>query len=114
MPGPYSQPSWVRMNQIATARSVMYTRESGSSTFQPSAMSWSYRKRGSVHRTQTYVKRNTKVLKPKTTSVANVFRTLGSPVESHAVNRMAHPPTNRVAIKPEPLTMFEYSAIYNI
>ena len=58
-----------------------------------------------------YVKRNTNVLKPKTTSVANVFRTLGSPVESHVVNGMSHPPKNRVAMRAEAVTMFEYSAM---
>src|SRR5258708_3993502 len=58
-----------------------------------------------------YVKRNTNVLKPKATRVANVFRTLGSPVESHVVNGISHPPKKSVAMSADAVTMLEYSAM---
>src|ERR1700720_4321198 len=47
--------------RITKLVAITFTIESGSSSFHPNAISWSYRKRGSVPRIHTYTKRKTRI-----------------------------------------------------
>ena len=82
--------------------------------FQPSDMSWSYRKRGSVQRIQMKTNTNSMIFSQKNRNVANVLMKMCGATLSHAVNGMSHPPKKSVAISALAVIMFAYSAMKNI
>src|SRR5918995_847710 len=94
---------------MATHTNMMYARASGMRTFQPSAISWSYRKRGRVQRIHITKKIQNITLRKKNPEVAMVWST--PPVSSQWVNGMSHPPKNRVVTMAHTVTTFEYSAM---
>src|ERR1019366_1931438 len=105
----HPRPAW--MISMATATTMMYASESGSRIFQPSAMSWSYRKRGSVQRIHITKKIQKNVLAKKHAPVTTVWSS--PPRSSQWVNGMSQPPKNRVATIAATVTICAYSAIMN-
>src|SRR4051812_43680504 len=101
------------MMKDATARIMRYASASGSSSFQPSAISWSKRNRGSVHRTQMNTKMKNRVFAVNTNIVSKDLYQRGS-VWSQLVNGMSQPPKKSVAIIAEAVMRFAYSAMKNI
>src|SRR4051794_21047164 len=87
------------------------TRPTGTSTFQPNCMNWSYRSRGSVPRSQTKKKM------PRTTLATN--HSIGhqpelAPAQIVEIgNGARQPPRNSVAASAETVTMLMYSARKN-
>ena len=83
----------------------------GMNTFQPSAMSWSYRKRGRVQRTHMKRNRKKRHLAKKTTAVTRNCAI--PPASSQCVNGMSQPPRKRVVNIMAIVTMAANSAIMN-
>src|SRR6185312_277824 len=92
----------------------MYVNAVGSMTFQPSAMSWSYRKRGSVHRTQMNTNTKNRIFAQKNPNVSSVFSSVCGATLSQSVNGMSQPPKNSVDISALAVITFAYSAMKNI
>src|SRR5690349_14381324 len=92
----------------------MYVSAIGSMNFQPSDMSWSYRKRGSVQRTQMNTNTKTNTFSQKKPNVSSVLMSVCGAALSHCVNGMSQPPKNSVAISALAVMMFAYSAMKNI
>ena len=76
-----------------------FTVATGRSTFQPKRISWSYRRRGSVVRSQM-----------KTKSTARSLRMNQIGPRSHGP---CHPAKKSVTIRPESVMRLMYSAIWN-
>src|SRR4051812_47102034 len=99
---------------VAPPTTRMYTSEIGRSTFQPSDMSWSYRKRGNVHRTQMNTNTKKRIFVQKNRNVTSVLRKVCGAALSQIVNGMSQPPKKSVAISALAVMMFAYSAMKNI
>src|SRR5690606_33511622 len=97
------------ISQSAVAISITYASATGSITFQPSAINWSYRHRGRVQRIQTTKKLQKHVLPNKASCVAMVCSK--PPCSSQSVNGMSHPPKNSEVIIADTVMMWAYSAM---
>src|SRR5690242_12907279 len=87
---------------------MMFASDKGSRTFQLNPISWSYRNRGNVPRTQIYrnKKKKTRSANQNTGSIAC---STGGP------NRgPCQPPRNRIVARQATVTMLAYSAMKNI
>src|SRR5205823_11107925 len=83
----------------------------GRRTFQPSDISWSYRNRGTVHRTHMNRKRKNRIFARKITIDSSESQPLYGPTLSWPVNGTSQPPKNSVAISALDVTMLAYSAM---
>jgi hypothetical protein len=88
-----------------TAR--IQTRLTGMIVFQPSAMNWSYRSRGSVPRSQMNTKMNTTTL---ATNHSTGHQPALAPCHSEIGHGARQPPRNSVDASAETVTMLMYSA----
>src|SRR5690606_14213326 len=101
--------SWPRIARI-TATSRIQPRLTGISTFQPNAISWSYRTRGSEARTQTKKeKTSTSLMKNQSIGHQPVF----APSHSEIGHGARQPPRNSVIEIAETVNMLMYSASMN-
>ena len=101
----------LRYNTIAVT--TMFASASGMNRRHPKSINWSYRKRGSIHRTQMNTPSNTKTFPrkmpiwavPPRIVVAGSFKpNIGS----------VQPPKKSVTIMPEAAIMLVYSPMKNI
>src|SRR5688572_32582137 len=90
---------------------MMYASARGSMNFQPSDISWSYLKRGNVHRTHMKKKRKNRSFAKKMSTERMVSHPLNGPMLSRGVNGTSYPPKNSVTISALAVTMFAYSAM---
>src|SRR5512146_976001 len=104
----------VSSSVVAPAMTTTYPRATGSMNFHPSAMSWSYRNRGSVQRTQMNTKTKNSVLAQMKPNVTSVLRSVCGATLSHRVNGMSHPPKNSVDMSALAVITFAYSAMKNM
>src|SRR4029078_6793366 len=91
---------------------MMYASATGRRHFQPNAMSWSYRKRGSVQRIHM-MKKIQKNVFTKNMRWLRITQ-YHTPVSSARVNGMSQPPKNRVATIALTVTTLAYSAMKNM
>src|SRR5256885_10028481 len=89
----------------AIAVAITVTSASCSRNFQPNAINWSYRKRGSVPRTQIYRKRNAKTFAANQNTGRIAVKICEWPNTGPC-----HPPKNRSVATHATVIMFAYSA----
>src|SRR5487761_227206 len=99
---------WLSLRQLrSVAMSMIHTIEIGISTFQPTAISWSYRTRGNVPRSQT------KPNSSRPTLMMNHsigHQPLFAPAHSDSGTGARQPPRNSVVASADTVVMLMYSA----
>ncbi|SHT92660.1 Uncharacterised protein [Mycobacteroides abscessus subsp. abscessus] len=91
--------------------SMIHASEIGMSTFQPSAMNWSYRRRGSVARSHMNRNRNAHTLPTNHSSGHQPVLAPGMRLSGQGA---CQPPRNSVVARAETVVMLTYSASMNI
>lgn len=94
----------LKVNQTIRLTKTKYTKLTGSKTFQPSPINWSYRYLGTLPRTKIKIKTTKKTFKHNQPHVGNHSKT---PVIEF------QPPKKKIEIKQDIINILEYSAKKN-